>query len=95
MSERQDTTKKPAWSVASILGFILAFLMPPVGLPFALIGLARTRDGRRRGRELASAGVAVSIPVTITVALAGLILSLIVPGMLGQLSDAGLIYPGA
>lgn len=95
MNERQDTTKKPAWSVASILGFTLAFLMPPVGLPFALIGLARTRDGVRRGRELASAGVAVSILITITVALAGLILSLIVPGILGQLSDAGLTYPGA
>ncbi|MDM8322060.1 hypothetical protein QUW48_00560 [Bifidobacterium pullorum] len=40
-------------------------------------------------------GLAVSILITITVALAGLILSPIVPGMLGQLSDAGLTYPGA
>ena len=95
MSERQDANRRPAWSITSILGFILAFLMPPVGLPFALIGLARTRDGVRRGRELASAGVAVSILIILTVALAGLILSLIVPGTLGQLSDAGLTYPGA
>jgi hypothetical protein len=48
----------------AITGFILAFLLPPIGLVLSLIGLMTTARARRKGKGLAIAGLVISLILT-------------------------------
>lgn len=64
-----DTTDFPdplQWSAAAITGFVLSFLGctgvgAPLGIVFGIVGLVRTRGGRRRGFGLAVAAIPISL----------------------------------
>jgi hypothetical protein len=48
-------------SGVAIAGFILAFLIAPLGLILSIVGLVQTGGGRRKGKGLAIAGVVISL----------------------------------
>jgi len=48
-------------SVTAVVGFVLAFLVSPVGAVVSAFGVADTRGGRKGGRGLAVAGVVVGV----------------------------------
>ncbi len=48
-------------SVTAVVGFVLAFLVSPVGAVVSAFGIGDTRAGRRSGRGLAVAGVVVGV----------------------------------
>lgn len=48
-----------------IVGFVLSFLMPLLGLIFSIIGLIRSKRNGERGFGLAIAGIAISIAMFI------------------------------
>jgi len=52
----------------SVLGLVFAVLLAPVGLVLSIVGIARTRDGRRKGRGFAIAGIIVSVVLSLIVA---------------------------
>ncbi|MFN8073862.1 MAG: septum formation family protein [Kineosporiaceae bacterium] len=51
--------------VVSILALVFALIMAPVGLVLGIVGLARTKGGKRGGRGLAIAGVALGALFTL------------------------------
>ncbi len=58
----------PPTDLVSVLGLVFAVLLAPVGLVLSIIGVARTRDGRRKGRGLAIAGIVVSVVLSLLIA---------------------------
>ncbi|GEM_PF-825733 len=50
---------RPPLSTAAVIGFVLAFLLAPVGLAISLFALGRTGAGAQRGRGLAVAGTVI------------------------------------
>lgn len=58
----------PGTDVVSVLGLVFAVLLAPVGLVLSIVGIARTRDGRRKGRGFAIAGIIVSVVLSLLVA---------------------------
>jgi hypothetical protein len=51
----------PANNVLAIVGFILAFLFPPVGLILSIIGLSKAKQLSGKGKGLSIAGIILSI----------------------------------
>jgi hypothetical protein len=65
---------EPSTDGFAITGFVLAmvsiftfwmFLPPLLGIVFSAIGMSRTKNGKRKGRGLAVAGLVVSIIVSV------------------------------
>ena len=50
--------------VMAILGFVFAFVVPPLGIAFSALGLRRTRRSGTGGRWLAVAGMVLSLLLT-------------------------------
>jgi len=61
---------RPGWSIVAIVGFVLSFLLilAPLGALLGIIGIFRTRGGRRRGRGLAIAAIPIGLVVSWIVA---------------------------
>jgi uncharacterized membrane protein len=59
----------------TIIGFILAFFFPLVGLILCIIGLQQIKKRKEKGRELAIAGIIIS-SVFMLVILAFLVISI-------------------
>ncbi len=56
----------PRMSAAAVTGFVLSFLgctgvAAVLGLIFGIVGIVKTKDGRRRGRGLAIAAIPISV----------------------------------
>lgn len=49
------------WNVFAVVGFVCAFLLPPVGFACSIVAFVQTKDGRARGRVLAAAGIVVAV----------------------------------
>lgn len=60
----------PPTDVVSVLGLVLAVLLAPVGLVLSIVGIVRTRDGKRKGRGFAIAGIIVSVVLSLLLAAA-------------------------
>lgn len=58
----------PPTDLVSVLGLVFAVLLAPVGLVLSIVGIARTRDGRRKGRGFAIAGIIVSVVLSLLAA---------------------------
>ncbi len=63
----------PKWSAAAIAGFVLSFLLvlAPLGVLAGIVGIVRTRGGRRRGMGLAIAAIAIGLVVSLGTGLVG------------------------
>ncbi|MGJ7442680.1 DUF4190 domain-containing protein [Aquipuribacter sp. MA13-6] len=77
----------PPTDLVSVLGLVFAVLLAPVGLVLSIIGIVRTRDGRRKGRGLAIAGIVVS--VLLSLVLAALVAAAIAFGTLWSTTVGG------
>lgn len=64
---------EPGLSGLAIAGFILAFLVAPIGFILSLIAVFKTGAGRRKGRGLAIAGVIISVLIMAGAVTAGVI----------------------
>ncbi|WIE81457.1 DUF4190 domain-containing protein [Curtobacterium sp. MCSS17_016] len=60
-----STPPKRYFSTYSIVGFVLAFLLPIAGVIVSTIGIHDTRKNNLRGYKLALAGLAIGIIGTI------------------------------
>ena len=73
---RKDTTITPSpeqatpkqnrsgrMSVLAVVGFVLAILVPPVGIVVSAIALHHVRKNHMRGRDLALAGIIVGASI--------------------------------
>ncbi|QZQ53826.1 DUF4190 domain-containing protein [Curtobacterium sp. TC1] len=60
-----STPSKPYFSTYSIVGFVLAFLLPIAGVIVSIIGIRDTRKNNLRGHKLTLAGLVVGIISTI------------------------------
>ena len=66
------------WNVLSIIGFILAFVIPPAGLIISIIALIQQSRSKERGRGLAIAGIVVgAVIVVLTIVVVFIALGLI------------------
>ncbi|MBW3092885.1 DUF4190 domain-containing protein [Bifidobacterium sp. 82T10] len=54
-----DEPSYERWNILSIVGFVLAFPFPPVGLVLSIIALVQINRSREKGRGLAIAGTVV------------------------------------
>lgn len=59
----------------AVTGFILAFLIAPLGFILSLIAVFKTGAGRRKGRGLAIAGVIISVLIIAGGVIAGVVVS--------------------
>ncbi len=73
---------RPKWSIAAIVGFVLSFMfiLAPVGMVLGIVGIFRTRGGRRRGMGLAVASIPIGA-VMGSISIVMLILVVMVVGM--------------
>ncbi|MFT8704400.1 DUF4190 domain-containing protein [Bifidobacterium aquikefiricola] len=63
------------WNIMSIVGFVVSFLMPPVGLILSIVALVQLHRSRERGQGLAVGGVVLGAIFSLfTVILIGLML---------------------
>ena len=70
---------EPAMDAVSLTGFILSLVCcGPVGLVLGIIGLSRTKGGRRRGRWAAVAAIVVGVLTTIGVVVGAVLLGNVV-----------------
>ncbi len=61
--------KKGRVNVCAVIGYILSFLLPPIGLILSIIGLALSKKYENKsGREVAIAGIIIGIVMTIAAA---------------------------
>ena len=58
-----------------IVGFILAFLLPLVGLILSILGLSKVKQTGEKGRNLAIGGIAVSIAMMVISIVASIIIA--------------------
>jgi hypothetical protein len=52
---------KAGTSGVTITGFVLAFVLPPIGLILSIIGVVKASGGRRKGKGLAIAGIIIAV----------------------------------
>lgn len=66
----------PRWSAIAVTGFVLSFLLglAPLGVVLGIVGIFRTRGGRRRGMGLAIAAIPIGLVVSVVVGMAVLFL---------------------
>lgn len=69
----------PRTNTMSVLGLVFAFVFSPLGLIFSAIGLRQAKRRWERGRELALAGLVVSL---VMLAIGALVVLLVLPKML-------------
>ncbi|NOS99486.1 MAG: DUF4190 domain-containing protein [Phycisphaerales bacterium] len=64
----------PRWSIVAITGFVLSFLLAlaPLGVLLGIVGIFRTRGGRRKGMGLAIAAIPVGVVVSALVGMLAL-----------------------
>jgi hypothetical protein len=67
--ENRDEPEPPRTSRTAIWGFVLAFLVSPVGLVLSAVAVRRTRQRGEKGRGLAIAGLVLSLVFLATGAL--------------------------
>ena len=56
-----DLGSERGWNLYAVLGFVLTFVLPPLAIVLAGIGLRQVRGTRERGHDLALAGIIVSV----------------------------------
>ena len=69
------TPPQPGMSGLAIAGFILAFLVAPIGFILSLIAVFKTGAGRQRGRGLAIAGLIISVLIVAGAVTAGVLVA--------------------
>ncbi|MFT9009060.1 MAG: DUF4190 domain-containing protein [Bifidobacterium sp.] len=66
------------WNVMSIIGFVLAFILPPVGLVLSIVAIVQMHRSRERGQGLAVGGAVVGGILSL---LAALVIGLVIWGI--------------
>ncbi len=79
-----DTTN--SYNVLSIIGFILAYVMPIVGLIVSIIGLVQLNRKKQKGRVLAILGIIISSLIMV-ISIIGLIILLALYSTVGNITS--------
>ncbi len=80
----QQQQQQPAQSnTMALVGFILAFLMPLIGLILSIIGLKRAPEYNGNGKGLATAGIIIGAIETLIVAIVIIVEIVAIVSMVG------------